>query len=391
MDAVGKGDGLFVQFDLRYALRYGAIGQQHEFFHQLMSFLPFLDHDANGFTFFIQFEPDFRRGEVDSSFFESLFAEALGDVVQRFYFFLVQSGFLFDDLLDLFVGEAVVGMDDGLADPMVFHFSFGVHLENGGEREFVLMGAQGTELVGDPFRQHGVDTVREVYGSGPGIGFFIQGCLGLHVMAYIGDMHADLQVAILESADGNCVIEVFCVYRVDGEGDDAADIFALLYFGGSDQVGQSFGLFCYAFREEEGEAVLQEDLFHGAVVLVAFVEDLYDLSLRFLIFFPFQDTDNYLVVIYGAVEPGQRNINVRHGFIAICDKEGKGLAQFHMSQEFHFFSVYYFHHFSRAAAALAGGITNTDPHGVAMQGGIKIGGPDQDILFPAFYDDKAHS
>ena len=62
--------------------RHRAVGQQHEFFDQLMGFLAFFHHDANGFSFLIQFETDFHRRKIDGAFFNPLFAEPLGNIME---------------------------------------------------------------------------------------------------------------------------------------------------------------------------------------------------------------------------------------------------------------------------------------------------------------------
>ena len=66
----------------------------------------------------------------------------------------------------------------------------------------------------------------------------------------------------------------------------------ILSFGdlrGGDQVGQSLGFFQHIFGEKDREPALQQDLFHGLVILIALVHDLDDFALGFFILFPFRD------------------------------------------------------------------------------------------------------
>src|SRR5579859_1332991 len=159
VDAVRKRNGFLVQFDLSHIFGNSLISQEHEFLYQLMRFLTFLDYDADGLAFFIELKPDLGRGEVDRPFLEPALTHALGDFVQGSYFVLVESFFLFDDLLRFFIGEAMVRMNDGPADPILFDLPFVVHLKYGRESELVFMRPERTKFVGNPFGEHGVDPV----------------------------------------------------------------------------------------------------------------------------------------------------------------------------------------------------------------------------------------
>ena len=78
--------------------------------------------------------------------FEALPAEALGNVVEDLDLGLVKSGLLFDDLLYVFIGEAMVGVDDRFPQPMMSDLPLRRHLEDGGEGELVLVGTGGSRV-----------------------------------------------------------------------------------------------------------------------------------------------------------------------------------------------------------------------------------------------------
>ena len=73
--------GFLLNLDLANVLGNGPVGQQHKFFHQLVGFLAFLYHDADGLPFFIQLKTHFGGRKIDRALFEPLAAQALGDIV----------------------------------------------------------------------------------------------------------------------------------------------------------------------------------------------------------------------------------------------------------------------------------------------------------------------
>src|ERR1700722_248552 len=150
MYPVGKWDRLFVDLDFADRLGDGTIGQQHEFFDELVGLFAFLDHDADGLSFRVQLEASFCRREIYSPLLKALFAETLGQLIQRSYFGLVKPGLLFDDLLHFLISEAMVRMDHRAAQPRIFDLALGGHPEDGGEGELVFMRPQRAKFIGYP-------------------------------------------------------------------------------------------------------------------------------------------------------------------------------------------------------------------------------------------------
>jgi len=257
MYPVRKRNGFFVDLDLANGLGNGTVGQQHELLDQLMGLLAFFDHDADGLALRVQLKSYFCRRKVDSPFLKTCFAETLSQLIQRSYFCQVKTGLLLDDLLHFLVSKAMVRMDHRPAQPCILDFAFGGHAEDGGKGELVLMRPQGTQFIGYPFRQHGIDPVREVDGSGTGIGLFIESSLRFDIIADVGDVYADLQLTMVQRADRNGIVKIFGVDRVDGESQNIADIFPFGDLRCRDEVRQPLGIFQDIFREKDREAILQ--------------------------------------------------------------------------------------------------------------------------------------
>ena len=98
-------------------------------------------------------------------------------------------------------------------------------------------------------------------------------------MGHIGDVHAHFPVSVGELAQGEGVVEVFGVGRVDGECRDAAEVFASGYFVGRDCLFDFVGQLFEFFGVTGGEAKLGENGVHLGVVLAAFAEYFHDFAL----------------------------------------------------------------------------------------------------------------
>ena len=153
MDTVRQHFGLLSFGYLAYFLCYGAVGKQHKLFYQFISIFGFLKVNADGFSFFIDFEFHFVTVEVDGSCREAFFAQSLGYGVEHQYLVLEVTLFGFDDLLRLFVSEAAVRFDDRVYNARVSHFSFFRDIEYGRESKFLFVGAKRADEVAEPFGQ----------------------------------------------------------------------------------------------------------------------------------------------------------------------------------------------------------------------------------------------
>ena len=156
--------------DFAYAFGYGAVGEEHVFFDELVGVFGYFEVYACGLALLVEVETDFAAIEVDGAVLESFGSELLGDAVEHDEHlalgaawlevgggFVVFDGgedvawgvvvfgacfvFGFEYLLDFFVGEASVAADDGVDYLVVFDFCFVVDFEYDGVCEFVFVGA----------------------------------------------------------------------------------------------------------------------------------------------------------------------------------------------------------------------------------------------------------
>ncbi len=120
--------------------------------------------------------------------------------------------------------------------------ALGVELEDGAEGQLILVGPQGAQFVTDPLGQHGADAVDQVHAGGAVGGLLVQGTAGLDVVAHVGDVHADLDLAVFQVLDRQGVVEVLGRQRVDGEGGHLAQVAADVDLLGADLGGQGLAL-----------------------------------------------------------------------------------------------------------------------------------------------------
>ena len=88
---------------------------------------------------------------------------------------------------DLGVGEPLPGANHRLAEAELGNLARCVDPHVAGQGQPVLPGAQGAQAVGQGFRQHGNDPIRQIDGSAPLPSLLIQGAAGLHILGDIGD------------------------------------------------------------------------------------------------------------------------------------------------------------------------------------------------------------
>src|SRR5690606_28793220 len=65
--------------------------------------------------------------------------------------------------LRFFVSKPFVRMDDCASKPFLMNLSLAIHFEHRGERQLVFIGAQGTQMIRQAFRQHRYGSINEVY------------------------------------------------------------------------------------------------------------------------------------------------------------------------------------------------------------------------------------
>ena len=122
-----------------------------------------------------------------------------------------------NDGLCLFVIQTSIGTDDSAADLELEHLGFAVHREDDGHRQFVLVRTERAKEITQTFGQHGYRSVHQINRCATVICLAIQQCAGLHVVRHIGDVHTYLVLIFACAAEGERVVKILGIKRVDGE------------------------------------------------------------------------------------------------------------------------------------------------------------------------------
>jgi hypothetical protein len=117
----------------------------------------------------------------------------------------------------------------------------------------LFIGTEGAEAVRKAGREHGNDSVNKIHAVGPFTGLVIQFGSGFDVVGDVGDVNADLHVAIGKFAEGDGVVEIAGGVGVDGDDEVATKIFPSDRAIGKFDGGKGFGLGESFGRESGGE------------------------------------------------------------------------------------------------------------------------------------------
>ena len=163
------------------------------------------------------------------------------------------------DLLHSGVGKTFFTADNGFGKFFLFEMPLAGKVEDGSKGIAILVGHQAAEIVGEPFRQHGDDTSREVDGCAALVSFLVKGRTRLNIMADIsnGDIKA---VAVTGFLNRNGVIKVFGCLAINGDVLNVAKVKPAFY---RDNFIGNCCYFCKGFvTEGVGKAMLFYDQPH---------------------------------------------------------------------------------------------------------------------------------
>ena len=117
----------------------------------------------------------------------------------------------------------------------------------------MFIGTERAEAVRKTGREHGDDSVNKIHAVGPFTGLVIQFGSGFDVVGDVGDVDANLHVAVGKFAEGDGVVEIAGGVGVDGDDEVATKIFPSDRAIGKFDGGKGFGLGESFGRESGGE------------------------------------------------------------------------------------------------------------------------------------------
>ena len=208
-------------------------------------------------------------------------------------------------------------------DAVILDVSLIVERKDDAEAQLLLVRAQRTDEVTQPFGQHRYGAVDQIDARGTLRSLFVYRGTLLDIVADIGDMHANLPQLALP-ADAERIVKVLGVLRVNGAGEDVSEVLAALDFLFRDARIYLLCGILDIFRILVRKAILRQDGMHLDVVvalLTQHVDNLSDDVLR-LLRRPLRNLDHCLVARLAALQLLLRYQHVVHKDVSFRHEEG---------------------------------------------------------------------
>ena len=131
-------------------------------------------------------------------------------------------------------------------------------------------------------------------------------------MAYVGYVYAHLIQAVRQASQGESVVKVLCVVRVDGAGEDVAEVLALGVVSLRDFSRQFLRGVLHVFRIGVWQPVLRQDGVHlrGVVACLSEYRRHFSYDMPVFVLRPFHHPHNHLVVHRRPVQQSLRHDDV---------------------------------------------------------------------------------
>ena len=124
MDTVRQRLGLHAFLNPTNTLSYRTVSQQHKLLDELGRIVRLLEVGTNGLALLVDVEVQFLAVELHCTAFETTFAQALGQLIQRAQFCSVVAILTHENLLHLFVRIPSVTLNNGMGNMIVLDVGF---------------------------------------------------------------------------------------------------------------------------------------------------------------------------------------------------------------------------------------------------------------------------
>ena len=250
----------------------------------------------------------------------------------------------------------------------MLHLGLVVHLEDSGVSQLLLVRTERAEQVTEAFGEHRDGAVHQIHRGSALFGFLVDAASFLDVMGHVGNVNTHFPQTRLERTDGERIVEVLGILRVDGKGGDFAEVLAFGIVFRSDDVRYLFGGLFHGLGIYIRQSELGQDGVHLGVVVTGLSQDVHYLSDRILgILRPFHHLHYGLVAVLSTLQHVAGDEDVIGQRAVFGEEEGIVFFHFQRSHEGVLGTFQDFNHFSfhLASPALGG---ERYLHLVAMHG-----------------------
>ena len=189
------------------------------------------------------------------------------------------------------------------------HVRLLVEVEDYGERQLLLIRSERADEVAETFGEHRYGAVDEVDARGALHSLLVYHGAFCDVVRHVGDVNAHLPESVLELSDGERVVEVLCILRVNGAGEDIAEVLALGVVLRRYLRRNLLGSLLHVLRILIRQAVLREDGVHLHVVVASLSEhvDNFANHVAVILVGPFHDAHHSVVTVLATFQLSARN------------------------------------------------------------------------------------
>ena len=203
------------------------------------------------------------------------------------------------------------------------HFARIVHLEDDGISQLIFVLPQRAELIRQALGQHRDRAIHEVDARGALQSFAIDDVAFVHVSRHVGNVYADFPSTICDRADGECVVKIFSIARVDRKGEHVAHIFTLRDLLRRHAVGYLVRRLRYPIWVSIRQIKLGQNSVHFGVILPFLTQNIHHFADRTLsLHRPLHDFYDDLVARLAAFQVLGRNEYIVGQHAAGRDEEG---------------------------------------------------------------------
>ena len=226
-----------------------------------------------------------------------------------------------EGLADFDVVAAPFDADDGRADVGLEDLAFFVDFHDAGHGVTVFIGVEAADAVGQDRRQHGDDPVDKVDAGAAVICFLVDGRSRADVVADVGDVDAQSEMAVGQADDVDGIVQVLGIFTVDGD-ELAVAVIAAPFFQGDRRVDLG-GFLLDVVREVERQAVAGHDDLDIQVLVAVIAEDFRHFPFGFAPFFgPLGDLDQDAGTAAGAAGLVEGHVDVFADAFVVRRDEG---------------------------------------------------------------------
>ena len=334
-----------------------AVGQEHELLDEFVGILGHMDMYTSGLTLLVNVKLNLLAVERHrSTLLEAATAQLLSHLIEHGQLLGQVALARFQDVLSLLIGEAPVAAGDGVANFVFLHLGLGIHLHNDRVGKFILIGAERTDEVTQLLGEHGHRAIHQIDRRGTLISLLVNDGARGDIVAHIGDVNANLPVAVFEFFYRKSVVKVLGIGGVNREGSHVAHVTTTGNLLGSNSRIQEFGGLGHILGILIWQAKLGENGMNLGIVFASNTQNVDDLTDGAVgILGPLHNFHHRLVAGFAASEFVKRDKDVGSQELAVSGQLGEIFHHLQGTDKHLFLALQDFHHLGLRLHAMASG------------------------------------